>query len=404
MKQRNFRDMFKECHNVELAKALSFRYCKYNSNMETTLPSSERTLYSQGKTSTCWLSSTLFCISVFLKKNKNVNISKETTLSKSYLIFYDKIERTKRFLSMIDSNVKDQQNIRYLLNHLVTDRGQWNMAQNLILKYGVIPYEAMPDPFHQISSADLNAAINNLLRIYAVNVMKGISAIERHRMKKNIMNIVESMLVQIFGVPPSTIIVPKEFDCEERISPLEFFQKYISFPFEDYLFICNFAQKTNSYYEVIGDNNIEEGTAEILLNLSDSDFYYAIFEQLKKDGFCWYTCDASKGFCKEKYFYDCPDYSDIIFETKKYDMVKSRIASPNHAMVLVNDIIDSSENSWIMSHNSKGELKYGNFIPVSKEWLKQYSFQAVVNKHNIGIDLSDLPYYKITPFDLYHIA
>ena len=42
----------------------------------------------------------------------------------------------------------------------MTDRGQWNMAKNLILKYGLIPYRAMPDPFHQKSLVDLNVSAN----------------------------------------------------------------------------------------------------------------------------------------------------------------------------------------------------------------------------------------------------
>ena len=68
------------------------------------------------------------------KKIKGIEMTEETAFSKSYLLFHDKIERTEWYLSLIESNIDDEQRMRYILNHLMTDRGQWNMARNLILK------------------------------------------------------------------------------------------------------------------------------------------------------------------------------------------------------------------------------------------------------------------------------
>ncbi len=400
MSLREFYDAIKDCDNDELATLLSMNHSRFSTSSGLPLLTDKRTLYSQGKTGTCWLSSALLCISSYLKKIKGIEITEESTFSKSYLIYYDKLERTERFLSLIDSNIDDEHRTRYILNHLMTDRGQWNMAKNLILKYGLIPYRAMPDPFHRKSSVDLNVSINNLLKFYALQLKNGISVNEKVYMKKNIINTVRTMLVQLLGEPPTEIDIPDIFQCENRISPQHFFHMYIDFPFDDYLFICNFAPENNSFYEVAFDNNMTDGMPEILLNLSDSDFQLAILNQLKRDGFCWYTCDTAKGFCMENNSFDDPDNYGIFSGLSSYDMLRNKLSSPNHAMVLISDD-QYSKGRWLLSHNSKSSFNSGSYVFVSKAWLNKYAFQAVVHKSCITLDFLHLPYYQIMPYDLF---
>lgn len=401
MSQKEFYDALIDCGNNELAMLLSINHSKLKTPLMLPLASNVRTLYSQGKTGTCWLSSALLCISLYLKKIKGIEMTEETAFSKSYLLFHDKIERTEWYLSLIESNIDDEQRMRYILNHLMTDRGQWNMARNLILKYGLIPYSAMPDPFHQKSLIDLNVSISNMLKFYALHLKKKPSASEKDSMKSIIMNTVKRMLVHLLGEPPTEISAPDIFQCKNKISPQSFFYDYIDFPFDDYLFICNFAPEKNTFYEVTLDNNMMDGMPEILLNLLEDDFHIAMYNQLARDGFCWYTCDASKGFCLENNSFDDPDTYDVFSGLSGFDMIRNRFSAPNHAMVLIGD--DHYLNGkWLLSHNSKSGLSYGKYIPVSKSWLQKYAFQAVVHKNCITLDYLHLPSYQIMPFDLFY--
>jgi bleomycin hydrolase len=400
MSEKDFYKALIECSNDELAILLSMNHSKSKESLTLPLDSNKRTLYSQGKTGTCWLSSALLCISLYLKNRKGIEITEETSFSKSYLLFYDKIERTEWFLSLIESNINDEQRMRYILNHLMTDRGQWNMAKNLIMKYGLIPYRAMPDPFHRKSLVDLNTSISNMLKLYALHLKKKPSVCEKDNMKNTIMNTVKRMLVDLLGEPPTEIDVPDIFQCENKISPKSFFHDYIEFPFDDYLFVCNFAPENNSFYEVTLDNNILDGMPEILLNLSDDDFHIAIYNQLKRDGFCWYTCDATKGFCLENNSFDDPDIYKVISDLSRSDLIRNRLSAPNHAMVLIGDD-HYLKGEWLLSHNSKSGLNNGLYIPVSKTWLNKYAFQAIVHKSCITLDYLHLPYYHIMPFDLF---
>ena len=401
MKEKWAFDALYDYENGEPAKMLSMYHSESNASSKPGVPVNGKTVYSQGKTGMCWLSSALLCISLFLKKRDGIGITEENAFSKSYLFYCDKIERTELFLSLIDSNIADEQKMRFILNHLVTDRGQWNMAENLILKYGVVPYKAMPDPFDKVSSADLNASINNLLKLYAFNLRNRIGETEKIEMKKRIMDTVRTMLVQLTGSPPNEIDVPEVFNCREKLSPQAFFHKYVRFPFDDHLCICNFAPESNSFYEVMLDNNMINGIPEILLNLSDEDFNSVVSKQLEKYGFCWYTCDASKGFCSEEKAFADPDSYGIFSGLSSYDMVKNRLSSPNHAMVLVDD--EYFKDSWLLSHNSKSGFGYGMYIPVSKAWVEKYVFQAVVHKSCIASDCRNMPRCQIMPFELFFI-
>jgi len=404
MKEKGAFDALSGCKNSDLSKILSMYHSGSNASSKPVLPANgkTKTVYSQGKTGLCWLSSALLCISLFLKKRDGIELTEENAFSKSYLFYWDKIERTELFLSLIDQNIADEQKMRFILNHLVTDRGQWNMAENLILKYGVVPYKAMPDPFVQVSSADLNASINNLLRLYAFNLRKGIGETEKVKMKKRIMDTVRTMLTQLTGDPPAETDVPEVFKCREKLSPQAFFHKYIRFPFEDHLLICNFAPESNSFYEVTLDNNMINGIPELLLNLSNEDFNSAVSKQLKKNGFCWYTCDASKGFCPEEKAFDDPNSYGIFSGISSYDMVRNRLSSPNHAMVLTYDD-QYFKDGWLLSHNSKSGFGYGMYIPVSKAWVEKYVFQAVVHKSCIASDCRNMPRRQIMPFELFFI-
>ncbi|KAK0914718.1 bleomycin hydrolase, partial [Friedmanniomyces endolithicus] len=65
---------------------------------------------------------------------------KEFELSQAYLFFWDKLEKANWFLEqMIDTAAQDLDSrlVQELLSAPVSDGGQWDMAANLIAKYGL---------------------------------------------------------------------------------------------------------------------------------------------------------------------------------------------------------------------------------------------------------------------------
>ena len=66
---------------------------------------------------------------------------KEFQLSQAYLFYYDKLERANYFLEQIldtaDEDL-DGRLVQTLLESPVDDGGQWDMAANLVEKYGLV--------------------------------------------------------------------------------------------------------------------------------------------------------------------------------------------------------------------------------------------------------------------------
>ena len=68
---------------------------------------------------------------------------KEFELSQAYLFFWDKLEKANYFLEQIlDTADEDLEGrlVQTLLASPVGDGGQWDMAANLVEKYGLVGY------------------------------------------------------------------------------------------------------------------------------------------------------------------------------------------------------------------------------------------------------------------------
>lgn len=73
---------------------------------------------------------------------------KEFELSQAYLFFWDKLEKANWFLEQIIDTADqdlDSRLIQELLGAPVNDGGQWDMAANLVEKYGLV---STPPPLH----------------------------------------------------------------------------------------------------------------------------------------------------------------------------------------------------------------------------------------------------------------
>lgn len=366
----------------------------------------------QGKTGYCWLSSVLFCVSQFLRQKRGINYN---NFSKTYLIFFDKLEKANHFLELFIqySNSKSEtQNKVYLLNNCMTDQGQWNMAENLIIKYGVVPYDSMPDNTNGKSTVELNACLSYLLRYYALVIDKVICENKNSQCISDIKNSalcqVYKLLVRYFGKPPLKVKLPKEFgDADDSLSPLIFFKKYIKFPFGDYYSVCSVSRHYYIDYEIELDGNVIEGKRNTNLSLPDEIFNSLLFLQIEDEHYCWVSCDAGK-FCIDNYSI----YDDNLFDLKKIigdryegmtrnQMFEYCVASPTHAVTLTDILINNGSNYYV-SYDSSKERQY---CYMEEGWLKKYIFQAIVNKKilNQVVGLYDFERRSLKPWEFFNM-
>lgn len=86
----------------------------------------------------CWLFATTNVLRVPIMKKYNL---KEFELSQSYLFFWDKLEKANWFLEQAMETSEedlDSRLVQELLTAPVNDGGQWDMAANLVAKYGLV--------------------------------------------------------------------------------------------------------------------------------------------------------------------------------------------------------------------------------------------------------------------------
>ena len=67
--------------------------------------------YSQGKTGCCWLLSALMCISLFIEHSYGIKLNENTAFSKTYLMFYDKLERATLFIKEYSENLNNNNKV-----------------------------------------------------------------------------------------------------------------------------------------------------------------------------------------------------------------------------------------------------------------------------------------------------
>lgn len=86
----------------------------------------------------CWLFATTNVLRVPIMRRYNL---KDFELSQAYLFFWDKLEKANYFLEQIldtANEALDGRLLQSLLSSPVGDGGQWDMAANLVEKYGLV--------------------------------------------------------------------------------------------------------------------------------------------------------------------------------------------------------------------------------------------------------------------------
>ena len=158
----------------------------------------------------CWLFATANILRFGLIQSQNLNADFE--LSQSYLFFWDKLEKSNYFLENILETLEEPTESR-LIQHLfmapLNDGGQFDMAANLVKKYGCVPKSVFPETFHSSNSANLDWLLTMKLREYGADLRRmkhqeGVSVSECKQTKTQMLCHIFSILVNLIGKPPTS--------------------------------------------------------------------------------------------------------------------------------------------------------------------------------------------------------
>ncbi len=360
----------------------------------------------------CWLFTGL---NILRAKMINKYRLGEMEFSQNYNSFYDQLEKSNNFLQkIIDTRnlpVNDGK-VQRLFGSPIGDGGNFRGVVNLVMKYGVVPKEVMPETYQSEHTKAYRSVLTQKLRIFGLELRAAKSRKEAMALKEKQLAEVYRILTECMGVPPT------EFEwtmrnrkgkviSTKKYTPKSFYEEYIA---EDLkgnyvIFMNNPIYEYGKFYKRKGGSHVYDGESFEFLNLPMDRIKEMAIASIKDNTAMYLSCGV--GFFKKRASLDLKNFDyESLFRTpltqNKYDGVVSRAISSNHAMTLIAVDLDENgkprkwmvENSWGPNNGFKGNLI------MTDEWFDKYVFNVVIERQYIPEDILKMLKQKPTMLPL----
>ncbi|WP_320127500.1 C1 family peptidase [uncultured Sphaerochaeta sp.] len=353
----------------------------------------------QKKSGRCWMFAALNVMRLEIMEKLNL---KNMELSQAYPLFWDKLEKANYFLENIIETLEEPLEgrvINYLLKDPLGDGGQWDMFADLVAKYGVVPKEMMPESKVSSETNRMNRLLTVKLREFAYALRtansQGKSLEELRKLKESQLSTIYTMLCISLGKPP------KEFTYETRdkddkfiriskITPQEFYKKYVSLNLEDYVSLINAPTSDKPFgktYTVQYLGNVRGGKPVRYLNLPIEELKKAAIKQMQDGKAVWFGSDVGQNSDKDSGLmaldtYDLEGLFSTTFPLDKAQRLDYGESLMTHAMVLTGVNLDENgtPNRWRVENSWGEEPGVKGYFVMSDDWFNEYTYQVVVNK------------------------
>ncbi len=279
----------------------------------------------QARSGRCWMFAGL---NLFRSETRNLLNVKEFEFSQSYVMFWDKMERANYILEAVIETADrpiDDRVVAWLLNQPLGDGGQWDMFVSLVRKHGVVPKTVMPETESSGNSMRMNAGLNYQVRQGARNIRRlysdesGLDAMRDA--KQEALQAIYQILCIHLGNPPDEFDwqwkdKDGEFHRDGAMTPLEFAEKYIATPMEEFVCLVHDPRESSPpgrTYTVQYLGNVVDGTRITYLNV-DIEMMKDIAMRMLQDGKpVWMGCDTGKQMHRDKGLWDAElfDYANV---------------------------------------------------------------------------------------------
>lgn len=387
-------------------------------NVEVKKPGS---ITNQKQSGRCWMFAGLNVIRTIAMKKLKV---KDLELSQSYLMFFDKLEKSNYQLEAVLDHIDEPDNSR-LMDIIASlggqqDGGFWHFFTELVKKYGVCPKSAQPEVVPSSASAEMDDVLDKLLAKFTAQLRNehraGKSVSDLRKEKDGMLAEVYKVLTICLGKPVSSFEfqytpepdekkddakAPKKDDAEKEekkdpkpvtivSTPKDFFDKYVGADLDQYVSLVNWpiqGYKTYQTYTVKLCNNVVGANGPLSVNLPIEELKSAAIKALKDNTPLWFACDVtSYSFRKEGYLatevFGLDDLLSTSLDFDKGDKLVLRASQCNHAMTLIGVNLDAkgNPNRWKVE-NSWGDAVgvKGNFI-MTDAWFDHYVYEVIVEK------------------------
>ena len=323
--------------------------------------------------------------------------------SQNYNSFYDLLEKSNLFLQAIidtrDLPMEDRK-VDWLLKNPIGDGGQFTGVSNLLMKYGVVPREVMPETFQSENTSQMAMILKWKLREYALELrtLKANKAMER---KEAMLAEIYRILVECLGVPPTEFEWTRYDKSGKAVStkkytPKSFYEEYIGDDLENnYIMVMNDpSREYGKVYEIEYDRHVYDGENWLYINLPIERVKELAIASIKDNTAMYFSCDVGKFMDRKKGTLDVKnmDYASLFrteFPMDKKQRIQTFSSGSSHAMTLIAVDLDEAgqpkkwmvENSWGASSGYQGNLI------MTDEWFNEYMFRVVIEKKYVPADI-----------------
>ena len=352
----------------------------------------------QHKSGRCWLFTGLNVLRAKMIDDLDLP---SLEFSQNYLFVYDQLEKSNLFLQgVIDTKhlPMDDRQVEWLFKNPLNDGGQFTGVSNLVMKYGVVPAEVMPENYQSNNTAQVGNLLKLKLREFGLTLREQKDRRSTVALKTEMLKEIYSMLVRAYGVPPTEFEWTRH-DKEgnpietKRYTPKSFYEEYFGDIDLENNFVMVMNDPTREYhkvYEIEYDRHVYDGDNWLYLNLPIEEVKALAIASIKDNTAMYFSCDVGKFLLSKKGTLDINnfDYESLMgveFPMNKEQRVRTFASGSSHAMTLIAVDLDENgspkkwmvENSWGANSGWKGNLI------MTDEWFEEYMFRVVIDKKYI---------------------
>ncbi len=356
----------------------------------------------QKKSGRCWLFAALNLMRTGAKKKLG---RKDFEFSQNHAMYFDKLERANYFLqSMLDTAARpdDDRLVAFLLDTVVGDGGQWNMAVSLFAKHGVVPKEAMPETQSSADTGRMNSVLRTVLRRGAQRLREltalGADHAELQEAKTAVVADVHRVLTIHLGTPPASIDWQwtdddKVFHRDGPLTPQEFLARYVTIDLDDYVCLVDDPRPEHPKggtltVEHLG--NVVGGAPVRYLNVDIATAKRLAMESIVDGEPVWFGCDVSQQMQRKNGVWDAQlyDYSGVYateLALDKESRVRLHDSLMTHAMLLTGvDVLDGASRRWRVENSWGDEGGVDGYYTMNDSWFDEFVFEVVVRKQRLS--------------------
>lgn len=333
------------------------------------------------------------------------------TFSQNYVFFYDQLEKANLFLQgVIDTKELsfDDRKVDWLFRNPIGDGGQFTGVSNLIMKYGVVPSDVMPETYCANSTSQMRAQIATKLREDGLK-LRDAAAKDCPAMKTEMLKEIYRMLVLCLGEPQVEFEWTRydskgNFVSTRTYTPKSFYNEYVGADLENnYIMVMN--DPTREYgkvYEIDYDRHVYDGQNWLYINLPIERIKEMAIASIKDNTAMYFSCDVAKFMDRQKGTLDLNnfDYGSLFgttFPMDKRQRVQTHASGSSHAMTLIAvDLKDGKPVKWMVENSWGADSGYKGNLIMTDEWFDNYMFRLVVEKKYVPSDVMNMLNQKPT--------